>query len=357
MKLSQHKRKNMKSKIFSAVLGICSLLWFVCPIMPPASAAGLAAYAKISPVTASAAADGKTPITIRLYGYQLCQQGSYAVNNNTACNDGSALGQYPVPSVTLWITVTGSDYTLSGTTPTANESYVNAGDDGYATFTITGTAVGSHTITVDGGLTPVSATVSFTTPVAATPTPVVTPKPVTTPAATSTPTPTPTPPAAPTTGVSLNQQTVSAASTPTVQAGKSITLAGTTVPNGVVTLYIFSTPRQATATANAEGKWSFSINGLEAGRHHVEATVTDPATTLTSDRVTLAAFAVAKPVVAAPVAKRKTSNWIWVASSLGAALIVGAIGVLWWYRRRASSVAPATTPDETSQPPTAPPQA
>jgi len=188
--------------------------------------------------------------------------------------------------------------------------------------------------------------VAFTAPAAATPKP-ATPTPV---AATPTPAPTPTPPAAPSSGLKLNNQALTESASPSIKAGESIVLSGNTVANGVVTLYIFSTPRQATVTANAQGAWSYTLTGLEAGAHHVEATVSDPTTKLSSERTTVATFkiaAVSTPSASQPSTKQTNAWLLWTLVGLA---IVGIMAAgIWWYRKRQQSTPPNTPDDTTSQ--------
>ena len=195
---------------------------------------------------------------------------------------------------------------------------------------------------------PTGNTVSVTFTAAATPKPTA---PAPTPVSTPTPTPVTMPPAAPST-LKLDDQVLAKDASPTVNAGKAFTLSGTTVPNGTVTLYIFSTPRQATTTANAQGAWSFELSGLESGSHHVEATVTDPVTKLTSERNTIANFKVATAsVITAAPAHTKNLSIVWIIAGI-VALGAVAIGLWWWLRRRQrqqlTPVEPTIVPGEIS---------
>jgi hypothetical protein len=312
-------------------------------------AGGLTATVTLQALHSSAPADGKSSVTFKVYAYQHgCAPPAYEIIGGS-CNDGSAIGDYPVSGATVWVTVTGSGYTLGGTSSAANRPYITSGADGYAQFTLSSTSVGSDTVTADGGDNKPSTTVSFTAPVVAAPKTV----PKATPAPAPAPTPAPTPPAAPTSGVKVDNQMVAATSTPTVQSGKALVLSGNTIPNGVVTLYIFSTLHQATVTADTQGNWSYAVTGLEPGSHHAEATVTDPTTKLTSARATLAKFTIQAPpaAVVATKAPAHTQLWVW--------LLVGVVGVgaaaagfLWWSRRhrRHIDVAPPGPTDITAPP-------
>lgn len=124
-----------------------------------------------------------------------------------------------------------------------------------------------------------------------------------------------------------------------------LVLSGKTVPNGIVNLTIHSTLRTASVTADANGNWTYTVTGLEAGQHHVDATVTDPVTKQTSSSVTLAAFTVAAKsapnaiaTVAASKSKQSSMLPVAVASVIVLVLIAGA--VFWWLKRRKSAVRP-----------------
>jgi hypothetical protein len=77
-----------------------------------------------------------------------------------------------------------------------------------------------------------------------------------------------------------------------IKDNEPLVLSGATIPNGVVTLYIFSEPSKAIITADNSGKWAYAINELPDGQHHVEAEVTDPSTGQTSTRTKLFAFTI-----------------------------------------------------------------
>lgn len=250
----------------------------------------------------------------------------------------------------------GSGNTFSA--ETLELSYTGGGNC-TGTFTLKSSVAETKTVGVNvkagkDNYQPTGNTVNVTFTAVSTPT-TTTPKPPI--PTTTTPEPTPTPPDAPTTRIKLNNQAVTTATTPTIQAGKGITLSGTTIPNGVVTLYIFSTPRQVTTTADAQGNWSYEVTSLESGSHHVEAVVTDPATKLTSDRVTLATFSVARPATVATtktVDKKATPLWVWIVAGIGVAgAVAGA--VFWWLRRRGhDDVTPPTPPSANEAGPTQP---
>jgi len=81
------------------------------------------------------------------------------------------------------------------------------------------------------------------------------------------------------------------------------------VPNGVVTLTIHSTPRTVIATADKNGNWSYTVTGLEAGNHTVQASVKDPTTGLSSPTTQILAFSIkARPVAAINSSKTATKK-------------------------------------------------
>lgn len=136
----------------------------------------------------------------------------------------------------------------------------------------------------------------------------------------------------------IDGQTIDSAKPITVAANKPLVLSGKTVPNGIVTLYIFSEPKTATTTADAEGNWQYAVANLPAGDHHIEVEVKDPATGQTSDRDNLLAFTVTEPVESTgnsdSLATRPNRTLLFasVAGVLFAAML--AAGAYWWFVRR-----------------------
>ena len=63
-----------------------------------------------------------------------------------------------------------------------------------------------------------------------------------------------------------------------IDQNKPITLTGQTAPYATVTLTIHSDPYTVTVMADANGIWSYTIYGLPAGSHYVEAIITDTKT-------------------------------------------------------------------------------
>jgi hypothetical protein len=284
-----------------------------------------------------------TGLTYTAEGYVLyCPSNGYY--NNPTCSDGSpAVHSHDNAGAKIYISVSGSGNTLGGVQTAGSDTYVTIGADGTAQFTLNSSVAETKTITVQDAFKSRSATAgaSFTAaPIPKTTTP--------TPAA-STPTSTPAPPVAPTSGLALNSQPVSAATTPSFESGKSITLSGVTVPKGTITLYIFSTPRTATITADTSGKWTYQVADLEPGLHHVEAEVTDPATKLTSPRAQLAAFTVKS--AATTTSAKKNPAWIWVVAAGVLLLLMVAGGIVMWLRhRRAARQASLALDPNSSQP-------
>lgn len=133
----------------------------------------------------------------------------------------------------------------------------------------------------------------------------VAPKPSQKPAAPapSAPTPAPAPVQAPVSveQVKLNSSLYSAtAKKMEFHEGSGITFSGKTVPNAIVTLYVYSEPKKYVVTADKEGNWSYTVTGLEPGEHRAEVEATDPVTKKTSERKEIAKFIVKSAVVNSP---------------------------------------------------------
>lgn len=126
---------------------------------------------------------------------------------------------------------------------------------------------------------------------------------------------------------------------------ETITISGTTVANGEVNLYIFSEPQEASVVANNEGAWSYTIEDIEPGTHHVEAEVTDPATGATSDRTQVLAFEVVQseasaqeeiPESVAPISEESSSSQLGLILAVGTSVLLLALGLggLILYRKK-----------------------
>lgn len=126
-----------------------------------------------------------------------------------------------------------------------------------------------------------------------------------------------------------------------VSNNKPLLLSGKTIPNGKVALFIFSEPKRYDITADAEGKWSYSVSGLPEGNHHAEIEVTDPATNLTSDRVKLLDFTIlastTNPEPNNTIQNQKKSSNILPLIIAGVVIALagaGAVGFFWWKRKQ-----------------------
>ncbi|HZM63815.1 MAG TPA: Ig-like domain-containing protein [Candidatus Saccharimonadales bacterium] len=339
----------MKKLTLRVICGLSLSLGLCLSLLTAAHAAGGFPTPEISLSSSSIKADGSTKTTITVYAATFqCQEGgtTYFARSEAPC--GSPI-ENPHQGLPAAITVSGSNNTIAGGSEGANGArYSSTGTDGKATFTLSSTKAESKTITAtyyeDGAFfgPTTTATVTFTAVTQAAP-----PKPKTTTPA-PTPTPEPTPPEAPKTDtLEVNGQTIASTEDITVQQGETFTLSGKTVPNGIVKLYIFSTPQEATVTADANGNWSYNVEGLEPGSHHIEAEVTDPATNKTSSRATLASFTIAEvqtPTTTDQPTPGKKSGWIWIIVAIVVFISIGA--ALWWWRKKHAKKSP-TPPTNT----------
>jgi hypothetical protein len=292
----------------------------------------------IAPSSSSAIADGSSAVTISIYVYVInyhCQDGTvvYNVSDCVSYGGGGTPFNDKVAPETPSISVSGSGNTVSPTSVTTDAS-------GNASFTLKSTVAETKTVTVTS--TNVLLPFSGTTSIAFT-APVVTQKPKTTVSPAAPTTTTPVPPANPTvSSITIAGQNenlpASGADTASVTFSQNqpLVLSGTTVPNGVVTLTIHSTPMTVTTTADGSGKWSYTVTGLAAGSHYVEASVMDPATKLSSPTAKLLSFTV-KPVVAAATvtAPKKSSSKLPMV--LGVIILLAlAGGGYWWWKKKNS---------------------
>jgi hypothetical protein len=245
----------------------------------------------------------------------------------------------PDPSVTL--SVSGSGNTLSRTT-------IGPDSSGNGTFTLASSVVEAKTVTAspvpanDGIGT--SASVTFANPTPP-PAPVAKPK---TPAPTPLPPPpTPPPPETPKPAtITADGATLDASKPIEVDEDKPLVLSGKTVANGVVKLYIFSEPKTATATADKDGNWTYTIADLAAGEHHIEAEVTDPVTGQTSTRASVLAFTVKAVEKAATVAKEtpKKRNLLLPLALVFLLIAAAAGGGFWWWKKKRLPKTPPHAP-------------
>ncbi|OGL30442.1 hypothetical protein A3F37_01025 [Candidatus Saccharibacteria bacterium RIFCSPHIGHO2_12_FULL_41_12] len=261
-------------------------------------------------VGSPAPADGVSTITIGVYP----ENGPFVV----------------IPDYPICLNVSGSGNTLSSNT-------ANTGSDGYTYFTIKSTVAETKTINFvhcTYGNVQNTGTVTFTVPP---PAPTPTPAPSTT-TNTSTSRPSSTTPSTTTTQqtetkpldmtqVQINSQPLAKVKdTFTTTQDKPIVFTGTTIPNGIVTIYVYSQPKKFSVTADAQGKWTLSVIGLPVGNHHAEAEVTDPTTKKTSSKIEILKFAVkeaekTQDKVASTTAAKRSNGLIKLI------IIVGVLGV------------------------------
>lgn len=345
----------MKRRIhtLAAVLLLTGL--FVTLISPlKALAAGVAPYYLSLSTSSSSANAGGSKITVTAHAYALKCANLSVILEGESCTDGSTPSKSGRINYQLFITA--NDATLDGVQTEGGKYYVRTGEDGKAQFTVSSAAAGTRQVTVSTSVPssengPQSVSLTFK---AVAPAPAPKPK---TPAPAPAPAPTPEPPKTPeVASMQVAGQDVADKNNITLESNKPFALAGKTVANGVVKLYIFSTPREATVTADANGNWTYTIEGLEPGSHHVEAEVTDPATQKTSARGTVLAFTVQEPqkTTETPLVSKKASNpWkLWAIG--GVIVLAGAGGAWWWLKKRKHNSATLTgttaaSPDSVSR--------
>jgi hypothetical protein len=252
-------------------------------------------------------ADVNDPIYVSVLAYYNSCPSGVGYGTASTCADGTPYTKTILTNQEISVSV--STGGILGGTQTYSDgiAYVVTDAQGYGKFTVTSATPGDVTVTVamdhvnpNSAPEPYSKILTFSpksvpppsstgaTPKTSTPaktTPSTPATPAATPAAARPDIPKPT-------AFKIANQPVDNMRTFSFKSNEHLTLQGTAVPNGVVKLYIFSTPRQATVTADASGNWSYEVSGLEPGSHHVEAEVTDPKTNATSIRSTFAAFTV-----------------------------------------------------------------
>jgi hypothetical protein len=125
--------------------------------------------------------------------------------------------------------------------------------------------------------------------------------------------------------------------------GDPIVVSGTAAPNAKVKVYVFSTPQTAEVTANASGKWTYTLPALPAGAHHIEAAIISSDGT-EGPRQVLGAFTVvakktAHPVLATLTTPAKKTSGLSPAGLLliaGLSLLAIAYIVWYWWHHRSS---------------------
>lgn len=326
---------------------LCVLINTNTPVDPVQAAGGAIYGVKFNASPSAGKADGASAVTIAVqaiwyrcsvqvqnspyepyYRYEekagKCEAGGY----------GAGIEEMVPASVKINFVVSGSGNILSATSVTTD-------GNGYATFTIKSSVAETKTIdayyptnsTPSGHIG--SMNLTFSAPVAAAPK--VLPKIVATvPAEVA-------PPAAPVAEIIVDGSVVKLDEKPSIKQHEPLHLSGKTVPNGVVTIYVFSEPKKYTATADKDGNWSYEVTGLPAGDHHIEAEVTDPATGKTSPRAQVLAFSVVKSTQPAVVSKAapvydtvgKNGSELSVMGIIAAGLALlgaAAVGCLWKFK-------------------------
>jgi hypothetical protein len=307
-------------------------------------AGGASWNTSLTPSANSAAADGSAAITFSVYAYyyvcSLHDSSGYLVTSldpNYCASNGYGTSSETGQNITgSPITVTGSGNTLSASTLTTDSS-------GHGSFTLKSTTAETKTVSVTTppGSVLASSTVNFTSQ-AAPATPKT--KSTTTPSPTE-PASTPAAPASPTiSSVAVGSTKLTDISNIELASNQSLQISGKTVPGGVVTLTIHSTPRTVTTTANNDGVWSYTVTGLEPGNHTIESSVKDTATGQSSPPAQVLAFT----VKAAPLAATSTKG-IAKKSSSKMSLIIGVLAILaaagvggWFYLRHKRTAASPT---------------
>lgn len=126
-----------------------------------------------------------------------------------------------------------------------------------------------------------------------------------------------------------------------------IKITGQTVANGLVALTIHSSPKTDTVTADANGKWTYSIEGLDPGSHYIEATVTNPKTSKVSTPVKLLSFNVKSlsgvTSGASTVKPIKKSHVATITAILIALIAVAAGAYIFWRRKKSAAAKPKPT--------------
>jgi len=323
------------------VLSALPYIW-----LSSAHAAGGGGNIRLTPSLATAAANGQAVITVAVYGYEYVCSGTdtYGSHPHTLDPNYCAANGYGTATET-GTDVSGAAITISGSGNTVSASQIVTDSSGHGSFTIKSTVAESKTITISSYLpaTPANtfttATVAFAVPVAATPAPVAKPA-ASQPTPTPTPVPTPAPSVAPPATPSLVSAQVGGAAVDSakpvvVNEHKPLVLSGKTIPGGVVTLVIHSTPKTVTTTADKNGDWTYTVTGLEVGSHYVEASVADPATGKASPVAKLLSFSVEKdPLSESPKQTEPSHQSSWALWAVVAGIVVLLAAGAWFGWRR-----------------------
>lgn len=326
---------NIKLSVIRIFLICMAILLLSAPAMQKAFSAGFPEPKGGITASASSAAINGAGIKLAAYiYYESCQADvNYSNTSKAECDaKGGVYQQTPY-------TYNGfNNFKFSTTAGTLSNTSVKADANGNVSTTLTSGSAGQATVTLtwwpDLGSGPVedskiaTKTASFAVPTA--PAPVSKPK--TSAPAPITVTPKPSTPAL--ASILVKGSAVAVDQPVMVKEDEPLVLSGKTVPNGIVTLYIFSDPKKAEVVADKDGNWTYEISGLPPDEHRVEMEVTDPATKLTSDRAQVLAFTVEaaeKPAIMETqpqlAANDKSGNPIILMGSLAAVVLAVGAGV------------------------------
>ena len=150
--------------------------------------------------------------------------------------------------------------------------------------------------------------------------------------------------------ITVNGQKVTSTDNLTIHVSQSMVLSGTTAPNGKITLTIHSNPTTTTVQADSTGKWSYTVQGLPAGNHTIDATVTDPATNQTSAPSKLLAFTVTSVIttpsyhaVPAATTKSKSNSLLYILGAVALLIVIAIIFTVMKMKKKSK------TPDQAPQ--------
>ncbi len=331
----------MKKTTITSVISICFVtLIFVSSTLVNA-AAGSPTAIGLTPSPSSAPADGSSKITIDTYSfYYKCNSGDYAVTKSE-CDAYDPSG-YSGQDVTK-----GSETTyLSGDAELVlSQSTITTSSSGHATFTVTSSKVGTFNVYAKtlSGYVQGQRSITFTNPNPPAP---AAPKPAPAPSSAPAQVTAPKKPDTPSVKLVDNEgnDLIQKSEDDKIifKQSEPVVLSGVTIPNGLVKLYIFSDPQEASVTADKDGNWKYTIENLEPGDHRVEAEVVDPSSGTTSDRQQVLAFQVAEATtpdeeVFSAAAVDDKSSAIGPILAVLALAVLGTGGYVLWRRKQARS--------------------
>lgn len=121
----------------------------------------------------------------------------------------------------------------------------------------------------------------------------------------------------------VGESVVSATDKFQLKTSETIIFKGKTIPNGIVTLTVYSEPKSFTGTADQDGNYEIPVSGLPEGDHHAEVTVKDPVSGLSSEAAKIAEFS-----VLASTASGQSAESVRAKAGLSLPVILGIIGLL-----------------------------